>query len=255
MIDTKKGKYSEEENTYIIDTINQSMQAGLRERDTIKGIADKLNRGYAGVMSHIRKLKLERPDLFLKQTDKDRSNSWDDSEEKVVIEIVNQYLNENRPLAEAIREIEDKLQRTSGAIYQRIYTLRKKSPNLFSKLPSQRPRRKRTIPDWEINPPTIRSIDEAYQQVNAELEHSFLENNPELSPNLEISLEQKMVLKAFEDRYGKPNTIAQDKLLNLMRVFGCTRVTIALFTLPTDKTFPNVITDFLELHLQNRNFL
>jgi hypothetical protein len=269
MFDTKKGKYTDEENETIIAAINQGLAQGRRERDILKELANTLNRGYAGIMSHVRKLRAEFPERFPSyqngHSPNGRLNSWSKEEEETVIETVNRYLNEGKSLSSAIATLEKQLSRSQGAIYQRIYTLRRKYPDRFSHLPEQRPRRRRRLLDWQIQRPEIRSLDGTFSQkqgddVRQELAASHEQERPvkdqdqELSfPRYELSSEEQMILKAFEKRFGKPSISAREKLLHLMRKFGCTRVSIALFTITEDKAFPTVVVDFLEQNLEKNH--
>jgi hypothetical protein len=255
LLDPKKGKYSDDENETIIQLINQGLQNGVRERDIIKEIANTLNRGYAGIMSHVRKLRTEFPDRF-KSVDpladnSTRLNSWTDKEEKIVIEIVNGYLGEGKSLSNAIVYLEEQLTRTQGAIYQRIYTLRRKQPEQFEHLPAERPRKKRELPDWQTNRPVIRNLDRTVG--NSDLFTGDLPsiwNSPSITETSQT--EETMILQAFESRYGKPTGEAKKRLIQLMRKYGCTRVSIALLTLTDDKTFPGAIADFLANRLRRQ---
>ncbi|BCU82611.1 hypothetical protein JIR001_23940 [Polycladomyces abyssicola] len=266
MFDTKKGKYTDEENETIIEAINRGLAQGRRERDILKELADTLNRGYAGIMSHVRKLRTEFPERFPSNyqnghSPNGRMNSWSEEEEETVIQTVNRYLDEGKSLSSAIAALEKQLSRTQGAIYQRIYTLRRKYPDRFNRLPEQRPRRRRRLQDWQIQRPEIRSLDGTYskqqiEDIRQEIAASHEQENPVKvetnefsSPRYEPSSEEKMILKAFEKKFGKPNATTRDKLLHLMRKFGCTRVSIALFTITEDKAFPAVVVDFLEQNL------
>ncbi len=161
MYDTKKGRYTEEENEQIITSLNEGLAQGKNEREIIKELSVKLNRGYAGVMSHIRKLRHEMPDRFTSDNDLKKSgsrlNSWTEEEEKLVIDTVNQFSKAGNPLSAAISALEKKLSRTQGAIYQRIYTLRNKHPELFFKKPLPRPRRRPRLDDWQVHRSLIRT--------------------------------------------------------------------------------------------------
>lgn len=272
MYDPKKGKYTEEENNHIINTINKGLSMGKRERDLLKEIAMDLNRGYAGIMSHVRKLRLENPNRFISSDNSAddqafRLNSWEENEENLVIDTVNSFLDEGKSLSAAIAELESKLSRTQGAIYQRIYTLRRKNPEKFSFIPQQRPRRRRKLQEWQMNRPIIRNLEDTYHY------HTYDDNNfPETSLNQHMKIsnpahsswssagdsvnaEESLILKTFEERYGRPNSETRDQLLLLMRQYGCTRVSIALLTLADDKNFPNVVADFLSKRLQHQKFL
>ncbi|SEM71686.1 hypothetical protein [Lihuaxuella thermophila] len=274
MIETKKGKYTEEENEQIIEAINKGLQEGKREREILKELSEQLKRGYAGIMSHVRKLRAEYPDRFHFSEEagegSNRLNSWEEEEEEIVIQTVNQFLEEGKSLSAAIAELEKKLFRTQGAIYQRIYTLRRKYPDKFTHLPAQRPRRRRKLQDWQIYRPAIRDLDEPYYP-NPEGLSSAPTASDTLHPLHNQSFasgvtwpqgneqpttpEEEMLIKAFEERYGRPNPDTREKLIQLMRTYGCTRVSIALFTLAEDKAFPTVITEFLERRLQNHKFI
>ncbi|WP_028778082.1 hypothetical protein [Shimazuella kribbensis] len=256
LLDPKKGKYSIEENEKIIELVNEGMKNGERERDTIKVIANTLNRGYAGIMSHVRKLKTEQPARFetIDQLYKDnaaRLNSWTETEEDVVIDTVNKHLENGKSLSTAISSLEEKLSRTQGAIYQRIYTLRRKQPDRFAHLPAERPRKKRKLPEWQTNRPIIRNLDrtepnpETYQPTNL----SPIWNTP---TNLESpsQTEESMIYQAFESRYGKLTLESKEKLNQLMRQYGGTRVSISLLTLSEDKAFSSIIADFLAQKMQ-----
>lgn len=275
MIETKKGKYSDEENERIIQSINEGLLAGKREREVLKELAEELKRGYAGIISHARKLRTEYPDRFHVQEEAgegSRLNSWEEEEEKLVIDTVNQFLDKGKSLSAAIEELEKKLSRTQGAIYQRIYTLRRKHPDKFSQLPTQRPRRRRKLESWQIHRPVIRSLDEENPNPSSSISadyHSAVEQqltsaseflhqlNPPnwLSNSPPLNGEEEMLLKAFEERYGRLNPEMKNKMIHLLRTYGCTRVSIALFTLAEDKQFPTLIIKFLENRLQNQKFL
>lgn len=290
--DTKKGKYTPEENNQIISTINQKLAEGKKERDVLKELSIDLNRGYAGIMSHVRKLRSEFPDRFNSSDDSNeglpRLNSWEEREEILVIDTVNQFLKDDKSLSAAIVALEKELSRTQGAIYQRIYTLRRKYPEKFDHLPVQRPRRRRKYRDWQISQPVIHPLDEhsfhaqssrsestsvGEQQLNQASEHLLKLNQdiPELNQDIPVTqqmwteknpslttpttAEEEMLTKAFEDRYGRLNPDMKHKLIQMMRMYGCTHVTIALFTLNEDKSFPSIIVEFLERRLQNHKFL
>ncbi|OYD08903.1 hypothetical protein [Paludifilum halophilum] len=262
MFDTKKGKYTDEENERIIRTINKGLEQGMREREILKNLSVELNRGFAGIMSHVRKLRSEFPERFIskgnsgERTPESRLNSWSESEEEVVVERVNQYMDQGRSLSSAIAELEKELHRTQGAIYQRIYTLRRKHPERFTRMPEPRPRRRRKLENWQIQRPVIRDLDGSSPEALGQKETAAsLESSAALSEDRENHLEsdvseEEMVIKAFENRYGRPNSATRRKLLNLMKEYGHTRVSIALFTLPEDKEFPAVITGFLEDYLE-----
>jgi hypothetical protein len=275
--ETKKGKYTEEENEIIIQAINQGLKEGKKERDILKELSDRLNRGYAGVMSHVRKLRSEFPDRFRSSEDSDsgmRQGAWEEWEEELVISTVNRFLKDGKSLSAAISELEQKLSRTQGAIYQRIYTLRRKQPEKFDHLPEGRTRRKRKLSEWDLHHPVIRSLDDSIRPVQHDdwtnmarnqlavaashlntadgIHPSDQTNNPEHSS---ASLEEEMLLKAFEERYGRPMAETREKLLSLMRQYGPTHVSIALFTLTEDKAFPGHVAEFLERRLKNHKFL
>lgn len=260
MHDTKKGKYTDEENDQIITAINQGLKNGLKEREILKELSIELNRGYTGIMSHVRKLRSEYPDRF---DDSDnykkgnqRLNSWEKEEEDIVIETVNSFLEKGKSLSSAISELERRLSRTQGAIYQRIYTLRRKHPERFNHLPAQRPRKRKQITDWQTQRPTIRPINEysASSDIKplATHQNSLSQDQTtsiDFSDEEPLSDEEKMVYQAFEDRYGRPHQNLKKKLIQLMRTYGCTRVSIALLTITDDKEFPNFIIHFLEKRL------
>ncbi|GGE19149.1 hypothetical protein GCM10011571_21340 [Marinithermofilum abyssi] len=276
MFDTKKGKYSDEENEQIIQKINEGIEQGRREREILKELSTELNRGFAGIMSHVRKLRNQYPERFASKDNSSiqppdtRLNSWTDQEEDKVIQLVNQYTDEGKPLSAAIMELEKQLNRTQGAIYQRIYTLRRKYPERFNKMPEPRPRRRRKLEDWQIQRPVIRSLDgsspydewkgdtngrsevaAALEQVNDLRDFSPTAASKNSEPEQEADeTEESMVLKAFESRYGHTNPATRDKLFRLMKRFGHTRVSIALFTLPEDKEFPATVVEFLEKYLE-----
>lgn len=256
LLDPKKGKYSIEENEKIIELVNEGLIKGERERDTIKEIANTLNRGYAGIMSHVRKLKAEQPSRFevIDQMYKDnaaRLNSWTETEEDIVIDTVNKHLSEGKSLSTAISALEEKLSRTQGAIYQRIYTLRRKQPDRFAHLPAERPRKKRKLPEWQTNRPVIRNLDrtetthDTYQMPT--LSPIWNTNTNQESPS---QTEEAIIYQVFESRYGRLTGEAKEKLNLLMRQYGGTRVSISLLTLSEDKAFPSIIADFLAMKMQ-----
>lgn len=282
--DTKKGKYTSEENEQIISTINQGIAEGRNEREILKELATQLNRGYAGIMSHVRKLRSEFPDRFNSSDDSEekgpRLNSWEESEEDLVIQTVNEFLSQKKSLSAAIAELEKKLSRTQGAIYQRIYTLRRKYPEKFDHLPAQRPRRRRKFQDWHMSRPPIQELDEftfngqqPQASLSSETERQFanasdhlLKLNQDIYSNQQTwvqeqpqvtstTTEEEMLVKAFEDRYGRLIPDMKRKLIQLMRTYGCTRVSIAIFTLNEDKGFPATVVEFLEQRLQTHKFL
>ncbi|SDW68195.1 hypothetical protein SAMN05444487_105121 [Marininema mesophilum] len=268
MFDTKKGKYTDEENEQIIGKINKGLAEGVREREILREISNDLNRGFAGIMSHVRKLRSEYPERFLSNKPsadgENRLNSWSDQEEDVVIEWVNRYMDQGQSLSSAIAKLEKELNRTQGAIYQRIYTLRRKYPERFNRMPEPRPRRRRKLEGWQIQRPIIRDLDGSAPVFRPYLEDdteaaAALERVHQKSENLLENLdassnitEEDMVIKAFENRYGRPNTAIRTKLMELMEEYGHTRVSFSLFTLQDNKEFPVVITRFLEECL-NRN--
>ncbi|SFS66836.1 hypothetical protein [Marininema halotolerans] len=263
MFDTKKGKYTEEENEQIIGKINEGLAEGLREREILREISNDLNRGFAGIMSHVRKLRSQYPERFHNDNPsgdgENRLNSWSDHEEDMVIEWVNRCMDQGQSLSSAISKLEKELNRTQGAIYQRIYTLRRKFPERFNRMPEPRPRRRRKLEGWQIQRPIIRDLDGS-----APVFRPFIEDNTEeaaaalervhqqsesLLENIDATStisEEDMVIKAFENRYGRPNTVIRNKLMELMKEYGHTRVSFALFTLQDNKEFPVVITRFLE---------
>ncbi|MDR6225260.1 hypothetical protein [Desmospora profundinema] len=264
MFDTKKGKYSFEENERIIEKMNEGVQEGIRERDILKELATELNRGFAGIMSHVRKLRTEYPERFLSKgnsgngQDK-RLNSWTEEEENQVIDRVNSFLEQGKSLSSAIAHLEKELKRTQGAIYQRIYTLRRKYPDRFSRAPESRPRRRRQLEEWQLQRPVIRNLNG--HSISVEAEPKWTESHPETAATLESATipsqhetsELELVIKAFENRYGKPSASTRKQLIRLMREYGHTRVSIALFTLQDDREFPAMIARFLESHLDKRS--
>lgn len=279
IFDTKKGKYTDEENEIIIEAMNEGLKEGKREREILKELSQQLKRGYAGIMSHVRKLRSEYPDRFNSYEhsgDGSRLNSWSEEEEETVIATVNQFLEEGKPLSQAISELESKLSRTQGAIYQRIYTLRRKHPDKFTHLPERRPRRRRKMQDWEMPYATIPPLNEysardplsldhfsstAEQQLASAIDHLHTYHKSMLTPittnhnETNLSNEEDMVIKAFTERYGRLNPESCEKLIQLMRTYGSTRVSIAIFTLAEDKAFPGYILEFLERRLHNHKFL
>ncbi|MFC4076909.1 hypothetical protein [Salinithrix halophila] len=275
MFDTKKGKYSDEENEQIIRMVNEGWERGAREREILKEISSELNRGFAGIMSHVRKLRNEYPERFLSKGNsgeegrESRLNSWSEKEEDLVIHRVNQYMDQGRSLSSAIANLEKELNRTQGAIYQRIYTLRRKYPERFNRMPEPRPRRRRKLEHWQIQRPVIRDLDgsapafqptaEDHHETAATLEKIHQQDTTALieeqaAPAQDLS-EEDMVMKAFENRYGRPNSATRNKLKKLMEKYGHTRVSIALFTLRDDKEFPAMITRFLEQCLDRNKLL
>lgn len=256
LLDPKKGKYSIEENEKIIELVNEGLKKGERERDTIKEIANILNRGYAGIMSHVRKLKAEQPSRFevMDQLYKDnaaRLNSWTEAEEDIVIDTVNNHLSEGKSLSTAISSLEEKLSRTQGAIYQRIYTLRRKQPDRFAHLPAERPRKKRKLPEWQTNRPVIRNLDRT-ETTNDSFQTPTLSPIWNTNTNQEApsQTEEAIIYQVFESRYGRLTGEAKEKLNLLMRQYGGTRVSISLLTLSEDKAFPSIIADFLAMKMQ-----
>ncbi len=263
MFDTKKGKYSEEENERIITALNEELAKGRPEREVIRELANELNRGYAGVVAHVRKLRAERPERFTAVSSgktKPRLNSWSAEEEETLIQTVNQFAKEGKPLTAAIDVLKKKLSRTPGAIYQRIYTLRNKYPDKFAHLPKQRPRR-RIQPSWAMQKPVIRKLDvpdwkEGQPDTGRQEASATAEVHRETSPGgPEINTEETLLMKAFEERYGRLNPQAKERMLQLMRRYGCTRVSIALFTLTENKAFPTIVVNFLEEHLKKEKRL
>lgn len=263
MFDTKKGKYSEEENERIITALNEELAKGRPEREVIRELANELNRGYAGIIAHVRKLRAERPERFTAVSagnPKPRLNSWSDEEEEILVQTVNQFAKEGKPINAAIEVLKEKLSRTPGAIYQRIYTLRNKYPHKFTHLPKQRPRRRKQ-PSWAVQKPVIRKLetpkweeerwnaDRGHEEASATAEAEITE---EASGIAAMNSEEAMLLKAFEERYGRLDLQTKEKMLQLMRRYGCTRVSIALFTLTENKAFPMVVANFLEQHLKKR---
>lgn len=264
MFDTRKGKYTDEENERIIQKINEGREKGMREREILKELSNELNRGFAGVMSHARKLRHQFPERFpsdrssSNQKEK-RLNSWTEKEEDRVIEMVNHHLDQGKPLTSALTLLEKELNRTPGAIYQRIYTLRQKSPERFHRMPERRPRRRRTEP-WQEQYPMIRDLDgsgplpQEEVAVSLEAPSSSQDSSPNTAPQ-PTSPEEEMVLMAFERRFGKLNSVSRNKLISLMKKYGSTRVTIELFTLQSRKEFPTAVTHFLEQQLKRNHQL
>ncbi|MBA4601410.1 hypothetical protein [Thermoactinomyces mirandus] len=226
-------------------------------------------------MSHVRKLRSEYPDRFHcyenSADNSHRLNSWDPEEEALVINTVNKFLEEGKSLSNAISELEKKLSRTQGAIYQRIYTLRRKQPEKFKHLPVHRPRRRRSLQDWPFNQTSINSLypvpsNHTGEQISAtDQQRLTTEDSINTYPQPLISSsnsgsdqmltaeeEEEMVLKAFEKKFGRPNNDARSRLIAIMRKYGTTRVSIAMFTLTEDKAFPSHIVDFLERRLLNK---
>lgn len=278
IFETKKGKYTEEENEKIIQMMNEGLKAGKREREILKEISDELKRGYAGIMSHVRKLRSEYPERFYVTDDAQdastRLNSWNEKEEELVIQTVNQFLEEGKSLSQAISKLGKELSRTEGAIYQRIYTLRRKHPEKFTHLPAQRPRRRRKIQDWQIHHQTIRPLDEAYIRSHSHKSLSDVINKtaenqlatamdefqrfspvPTFNQREPLTQEEQLLLSAFEKRFGSPQEPARGKLITLMRSFGCPRVSFVLFTLSEDQSFPTQIVHFLEQRLKQQHYL
>jgi hypothetical protein len=250
MFDTKKGKYSLEENERIIEKMNEGFLHGIRERDTLKELSVELNRGFAGIMSHVRKLRNKYPERFIASTDEARRmNSWTDEEEHRVIHIVNRFLEQGKSLSTAIAHLEKELQRTQGAIYQRIYTLRRKYPDRFSKAPESRPRRRRRLEDWQLQRSTVHPNGHS---LAIETKSKWTDSSHETDSTLQGLSEHEMVIKAFESRYGKASASTRKQLLRLMEQYGHTRVSIGLFTLQEDKEFPAMIIRFLKIHLDKK---
>ncbi|WP_044642238.1 hypothetical protein [Risungbinella massiliensis] len=263
MYDPKKGKYSSEEDAYIIQQINASVEKGGNERAVMKEISEHLNRGFAGIMSHVRKLRTQYPDKFIvPESDGEdgakRLNSWDEKEEELLIETVNETLKENKSLSVAIQTLEKSLNRTQGAIYQRIYTLRRKYPDKFTHLPTQRPRRPRKLPEWQFQRPVIRNLDENFSQPIPSLNpQPFPSNSLNYYSNMNWNLEEsesiqeeQMVYQAYEERYGRLPLSGREKLTELMRQYGCTRVSISLLTLHEESEFSPLILELLHRKLQ-----
>lgn len=270
MHDTKKGKYTDEENEMIIDALNNGLKEGRNEREILRELSQRLNRGYSGIMSYVRKLRSEYPDRFhySNNYDKRRLNSWEKSEEELVIQVVNEFSQRGEPLSSAIAELGQRLSRTQGAIYQRIYSLRRKYPERFHYLPTKRSHQKRKLPHLNGKHPTIRPIDELTTQAEVEISKEEPKREAVLlktdvqpsfhsSSSLDdfISEEERLVYKAFEKKYGRPDQQSKKKFIQLMRTYGCTQVSIGLFTLTDDKLFPNLIIGFLEKRLQNNKLL
>ncbi|MFD1396602.1 hypothetical protein ACFQ49_12715 [Kroppenstedtia eburnea] len=262
MFDTKKGKYSEEENERIIQKVNEGNEKGIRERVILKELSNELNRGFAGIMSHVRKLRKQYPEKFhstgrLGQSTEQRLNSWTEKEEEVVIQTVNRFLDRGQPLSAAIAQLEKELNRTQGAVYQRIYTLRRKSPERFNRMPEPRAKHKK---EWQYQRSLVRNL-EGNDSIGKGETAASLENIPSSLPSLHSQLqssaslsEEEMVLKAFERRFGKLNNFTRNKLLTLMGKYGHTRVSIALFSIQDDKEFPVAVAEFLEQYLK-RDFV
>ena len=274
MHDTKKGRYTEEENERIISALNDGLSKGKHEREIIKELSLELNRGYAGVMSHIRKLRIEMPDRFTAEENGmgksgGRLNSWTEEEEKLVIDTVNQFSKAGNPLSAAISVLEKKLPRTQGAIYQRIYTLRNKHPELFFKKPLPRPRRRQRLEDWQVKPPLLRTpgedrtgeqqaqqtTEQALQETAITETFSHMSTVPNYTVYGDYDTEVGLVLKAFENRYGRTDGSTRQKLMRLIQLYGSTRVSIAMFTAPEDKDFPRMMAHFLERHLEKKQSL
>jgi hypothetical protein len=87
----------------------------------------------------------------------------------------------------------------------------------------------------------------AHQEASATVE-ARISNGDSREPAM--NSEEAMLLKAFEERYGRLNLQTKEKMLQLMRRYGCTRVSIALFTLTENKAFPLTVANFLEQHLK-----
>src|SRR5690606_17844252 len=90
---------------------------------------------------------------------------------------------------------------------------------------------------------------QGHKEVSATAEADLAEKSPEI----EMSGEEAMLLKALEERYGRLNLPAKQQVLKLMRRYGCTRVSIAMFTLTENKDFPMLVVDFLEKHLTDKD--
>lgn len=263
MLDTKKGKYTHEENQRIIQKINDDFAQGIREKETLKELSRELNRGFAGIMSHVRKLRNQFPDRFpakqkANRSRNDRMNSWTEAEEQLVIETVNRHLEQGKPLSTAISELERQLKRTQGAIYQRIYNLRHKYPERFKHMPQPRPRGRRRLKPWQIESSPSQQGEGSHSEphttpIQGETAASLEPSDPASLPGrnkIPTPSEEEMVLKAFEKRYGKLNNAARKKMRALIQEYGGTRVSIALFTLSEDKEFPAFILRFLHDHLE-----
>lgn len=261
MYDPKKGKYSEQEDEYIITTLVSAAKDGRQEREVIKEISEHLNRGYAGVMSHVRKLKELYPERFPKLDSADggsgkRINSWEKHEEELLIKTVNKTLQENKPLSVAIKILEKELNRTQGAIYQRIYNLRRKTPEKFTHLPAQRPRRSRKLSEWQVERPVIRNLDENTNLISSlqpqpkPTDTSTFPANQYRSSSELLDQESMMVLKVFEERYGRLNSAAREMLSDMIQKYGSTQVSITLLTLQEDRNFPQLVLHFLQEKLQ-----
>lgn len=268
MHDTKKGKYTDEENELIIDALNNGLKEGRNEREILRELSQRLNRGYSGIMSYVRKLRSEYPDRFYYSNnyEKRRLNSWEKSEEELVIKVVNEFSQRGEPLSSAIAELGQRLSRTQGAIYQRIYSLRRRYPERFHYLPTKRSRQKHHLSNWNGKQPTIRPLDElptaeTSQQDHADPKQPDYLRKSEVPTPISSSLdeflneEERLVYQAFEKKYGRPDQQSKKKFIQLMRTYGCTQVSISLFTLTDDKLFPNLIIGFLEERLQNNKFL
>ncbi len=273
--ETKKGKYTDKENELIIEAFNEGIKEGKKEREILKELSEQLKRGYSGVMSHVRKLRSEYPDRFhCYENSADnfhRLNSWEPEEEELVIETVNKFLEEGKSLSNAISELEKKISRTQGAIYQRIYTLRRKQPEKFKHLPVHRPRRRRSLQEWPFNQ-SIHSMTNVYPAssnpagtqmpstdqliTKPDSRHTYPQSLVSTSNSGSdqplMAEEEEMVLKAFEKKFGRPNNDARSRLIQIMRKYGTTHVSIAMFTLTEDKAFPSHIIDFLEQRLVNK---
>lgn len=272
MHDTKKGKYTDEENEIIIDALNDGLKEGRNEREILKELSQRLNRGYSGILSYVRKLRSEYPDRFhySDNYDKKRVNSWEKSEEELVIQVVNEFSQRGEPLSSAIAELERKLSRTQGAIYQRVYSLRRRYPERFHFLPAKRSYLSQQIIRWRGQHSTIQPLDERSIPTQTRNHETHLETVQHPNDRLEqedptsldspyhdefISEEEQLVYKAFEKKYGRPDQQSRKKFIQLMRTYGCTQVSIGLFTLTDDKSFPNLIIGFLEERLKNKKFL
>ncbi|MFD1425348.1 hypothetical protein JOD24_000060 [Kroppenstedtia sanguinis] len=249
MFDTKKGKYTDEENEQIIRKVNEGIEKGIRERVILKELSDELNRGFAGVMSHARKLRKQYPEKFASKQElstEQRLNSWTEKEEEIVIERVNHFLDQGQPLTAAITQLEKELNRTQGAVYQRIYTLRHKSPERFNRMPTPRVKHKK---EWQYQRSLVQNLG-GNESIDPEKTAVSLEKIPSSSPSSASLSEEKLVIQAFENRFGKLNNFTRNKLLTLMKQYGHTRVSIALFSIQEDKEFPTVIAEFLEQYLK-----
>ncbi|MCS1350189.1 hypothetical protein [Mechercharimyces sp. CAU 1602] len=258
MIHTKKGRYNDVENEEIISFLNQSDQVGKNDRELIQELASRLNRGYTGIAAHVRKLRLEHPERFpnlpaLPHPSPRRLNSWSKEEEEQVIATVNSYSQEGQPISLAIRELETKLSRTQGAIYQRVYHLRKQSPERFHKMPSLRPRRPRL--EKELTSLRVSTQEVAASRIDDWLSISSIDKTDFSDikrQKIKDSDEVRLLLLAFEQRYGKANDAVKQQLIKLIQHYGPTRFSIMMFMITEDKQFPETIAQLLTLRLQEQ---